>query len=105
MTLEQLELEWELSSYNENTNEQLDYYMDLRKNNIGDKAYMYSHESKQLQELEIVNIIVRSDNSKYYDNLLENDDVLIDGEDEYNADTSAEFIVDYDCFLVWFKYC
>lgn len=34
---------------------------------------------------------------------MENDDVLIDGEDKYDADTSAEFITDCDCYLVWFR--
>ena len=39
---------------------------------------------------------------EYYDDL--DEDVLIDGETEYGADTSAEFITDNDCYLVWFKY-
>jgi hypothetical protein len=39
-----------------------------------------------------------------YDYLVENEDVLLDGEDKFNADTSAEFIMDNDCYLVWFKY-
>lgn len=103
MTIEELKNEWELSSYNEDTSEQLDYYMNTSKNNIGDVAYLYLHEDFELRELEIVNIIVRSDNPKYYDELLENDDVLINGEDNYDADTSAEFITDYDCYLVWFR--
>ena len=42
------------------------------------------------------------DNIEYYDSLDEN--VLLDGEDKYSADTSAEFITDNDCYLVWFKY-
>lgn len=104
MTRENLEMEWEVSVYNEGKCEQLDYYMNLRKNNIGDVAYLYSHEDLELSEMEIVNIIARSDNPQYYDELLENDDVLIDGEDKYDAETSAEFITDRDCYLVWFRY-
>lgn len=104
MTIDDIKKEYELSSYNDNTNEQLDYYMNLRKNDIGDKAYVYSYEDKELRELKIINIIVWSDSPKYYDKLLENDDVLIKGEEDFGADTSAEFITDYDCYLVWFKY-
>ena len=93
---------WTLSEYNEGTNEQLDYYINERKCNIGDKAYLYSHEEDNVTEMEIVKIISRSDDIKYYDNL--DEDVLLDGENEYNADTSAEFITDNDCYLVWFKH-
>lgn len=38
-----------------------------------------------------------------YDRLIENDDVLINGEEKYNADTSAEFITDDECMLIWFR--
>ena len=55
--------------------------------------------------MKILNIIRRSDDPKKYDKLRENEDVLLDGEDEYNADTSAEFITDNDCYLVWFEFC
>ena len=99
MTLQELEKNWSLSDYDE-----LDYYISERKCNIGDKAYLYDHEEEELTEMEILHIICRSDDSDYYDNLLENEDVLLDGEDEYNADTSAEFITDNDSYLVWFKY-
>ena len=95
---------WELSSYNEDTDEQLDYYINANKCGVGDKAYLYSHEDEELMEMEIVHIISRMDNIELYDNLISDDDVLLDGEDEYNADTSAEFIMDNDCCLVWFKY-
>ena len=104
ITREELERNWTLSEYNEGTDEQLDYYIDERKCNVGDKAYLYSHEDNQLTEMEIVHIIRWSDNPKFYDELLQNEDVLVDGEDEYNADTSAEFITDNDCCLVWFNY-
>lgn len=104
MTLEELKNKWELSSYNEGKTEQLDYYINLRKKNIGDVAYLYWHEYNDLAEMEIINIIARSDDPKYYDELLEDDDVLIKGEEKYNAETSAEFITDYDCYLVWFRY-
>ena len=102
MTREELK-NWELSEYNEDTEDQLDYYINERKCDVGDKAYLYSHADDELTEMEIVHIIARLDDSFVYDHLLETD-VLLDGEDAYNADTSAEFITDNDCYLVWFKY-
>lgn len=103
MTREELK-NWALSEYNEDTEEQLDYYINEYKCDIGDKAYLYSYEDNELTKMEIVYIISRHDNIEYYDELLENEDVLLDGEDEYHADTSAEFITDNDCYLVWFVY-
>ena len=35
--------DWAVSSYNEDTKEQIDYYIDESKCNVGDKAYMYRH--------------------------------------------------------------
>ena len=102
MTREELK-NWALSEYNEDEEDQLDYYINERKCDVGDKAYLYSHEDNELVEMEIIHIIARSDDMNYYNELLETD-VLLDGEDEYNADTSAEFITDNDCYLVWFKY-
>ena len=102
MTREELK-NWALSEYNEDTEDQLDYYIDERKCDVGDKAYLFSHEDDELTEMEIIHIIARLDDEEYYDELLETD-VLLDGEDKYNADTSAEFITDNDCYLVWFKY-
>lgn len=95
---------WIVSEYNEETDEQLDYFINERQCNDGDAAYVYSHEDKQLNELKIVKLICRTDDMEVYDKLVENEDVLLDGENEYNADTSAEFITDNDCYLVWFKY-
>ena len=103
MTKEKLQ-NWSLSEYNEDTNDQLDYYINERQCNVNDKAYLYNHANDTLTEMTILHIISRTDDIKYYDKLLENDNVLIDGEDKYNADTSAEFITDNDCYLVWFKY-
>lgn len=100
MTREELK-HWDLSEYNEDTGDQLDYYINERKCGVGDKAYLYSHADDKIVEMEIVKIIARSSDPDYYDNLSE--DVLLDGEDEYDADTSAEFITDNDCYLVWFK--
>lgn len=102
MTRDYLEKNWALSSYEEDTNEQLDYYINERECNVGDKAYLYSHEDEELSEMEIVHIIRRSDDMELYDEL--DDEVLIDGEDKYDADTGAEFITNDDCFLVWFKF-
>lgn len=101
MTREELK-NWALSEYNENTEDQLDYYINERKCDVGDKAYLYSHANEELIEMEIVKIFARSEDMEDYDELGE--DVLLDGEDEFSADTSAEFITDNDCYLVWFKY-
>ena len=101
MTREELK-NWELSEYNEDTEDQLDYYINERKCDVGDKAYLYSHEDDEFTEMEIIKIVARSDDMEYYDNL--DEDVLIDEETEYGADTSAEFITDHDCYLIWFKY-
>lgn len=93
---------WSLSEYNEDTNDQLDYYVNEKECNAGNKAYLYSHAEDEITEMEIIKTIFRSDNIEYYDSL--DEDVLLDGEDKYSADTSAEFITDNDCYLVWFKY-
>lgn len=95
---------WALSKYNEDTKDQLDYYINEGKCEIGDKAYLYSHSEDEFTELEIIHIIARSTDTKLYGELLQEEDVLLNGEDEYQADTSAEFVADNDCYLVWFKY-
>ena len=95
---------WVVSEYNEGTDKQLDYFINERQCNDGDTAYVYSHEDKQLNELKIVKLIFRTSDIEVYDKLVENEDVLLDGKSKYNADTSAEFITDNDCYLVWFKY-
>lgn len=102
MTREELK-NWTLSEYNEDTEDHLDYYINERKCDVGDKAYLYSHGDKELTKMEIIHIICRSDDMFVYDKLLETE-VLLDGEDEFDADTSAEFITDNDCYLVWFRY-
>ncbi len=104
MTKNYLEKNYVVSSYNENTNEQMDYYINENSCKKGDAAYLYLHEKNKIQKMEIVKIISRSCDPYVYDKLLENEDILLDGEDKYNADTSAEFITDNDCYLVWFKY-
>lgn len=91
-----------ISSYNEDTEDQLDYYIEEDKCNVGDIAYLYNHADKELTKMEITHIIARSDDMELYDSL--DEDILCDRETEYNADTSAEFITDDDCYLVWFKY-
>lgn len=91
-----------ISSYNEDTEDQLDYYIEEGKCNVGDTAYLYDFAEKELTKMEIIHIIRRSDDMELYDNL--DEDILCDKEEEYGADTSAEFIMDYDCYLVWFKY-
>ena len=105
MTREELNKNWALSEYNEGEEDQLDYYINERKCNVGDSAYLYDHADEELTEMKIIHIICWSDNPDLYDELIENDDVLLDGEDEYEASTSAEFITDNDSYLVWFEYC
>ena len=100
---EYLEDCWDVSSYDEGEDCQIDYYLKKDDNVAGDTAYMYSHEDDELRKLEIVHIIARSADPDAYDKLLEDDDVLINGEGEYGADCSAEFILLCDSFLVWFK--
>lgn len=104
MTREELNKNWFLSDYNVDTDDQMDYYINERMCEIGDKAYLYDHAENELIEMEIIHIIRWTDDAKYYNKLLENEDVLLEGEDEYEADTSAEFITDNDSYLVWFKY-
>ena len=45
-------------------------------------------------------VIARMDNAKLYDELIQDDDVLINGEEEYGADCSAEFI-DKGGLILW----
>lgn len=104
MKKEYLEQKYSLSSYNENTKDQLDYYLDESACEKGDTAYLYSHEKDELRQLKIVKIIRRSNDPDMYDHLVESGDVLLDGEDKYGADTGAEFVTDNDCYLVWFRY-
>ena len=80
MTREELK-DWILSEYNEDTEDQLDYYINENKCNVGSKAYRYSHLDNELIEMEIVKIISRSDNMEYYDDL---------DEDVFNKLSSTE---------------
>ena len=100
---EYLEDCWDKSSYDEGEDCQIDYFLKKDDNAAGDTAYAYYHEDDELRKLEIVHIIARSADPDAYDKMLEDDDVLINGEEEYGADCSAEFILLCDSFLVWFK--
>lgn len=93
-----------VSEYNEGTKEQLNYYLDEANCKVGEKAYLYSYEDQAITKMTILHVISRNDDPKTYDKLIQDDDCLIDGEDAYEADTSAEFITDTNCYLVWFKY-
>lgn len=93
---------WCVGSYNEDTKEQEDYYLDVSHCGRGDIAYMYSRERKGFVKLEIVACLRRSDDMAFYDELPE--DTLLDGESLFSATRSAEFITDDDCYLVWFDY-
>lgn len=104
MLLSTLEEWWILTEYNENTEDAIDYYLNEHRCEVSDIAYKYDHAEEKLTKLEIVRIIRRSINKEHYDELIEDDDVLLNGEMKYNADTSAEFFTYDDCYLVWFKY-
>ena len=93
---------WSVSSYNEDTPEQIDYYMNEYCCHAGNTAYLYLHETQELIKMEIIHMIQRSNDCAYYDGLC--DTVLTDVETSLNADTSAEFITDNDSYLVWFRY-
>ena len=69
--------------------------------NIGSEAFFDSSEDDVHIPMEVIHVIRRSDDIETYDNLSEN--ILLDGEIKYDADASAEFITDKDCYLVWFK--
>ena len=103
MTREFLEENWVVSSYDEGEECQMDYYMHEMSCFPGEKAYCYSHEDDELRELEIVHVIARMDNASLYDELMQDEDVLINGEEEYGADCSAEFTGMFSCYLMWFK--
>lgn len=104
MTRSALTRFWTISSYNEDEEDQIDFYIKESKCEVGDTAYVYTHEDKTLTKMEIVHIIAWSDDDELYDKLIEDDYVLLKGETDYHADTSAEFITDNDSYLVWFKY-
>ena len=104
MTRTYLEKNWTLSAYNEGDIDQLDYYINENKCDVGDKAFLHSHGTDAITGMEIINVISRNSNPFIYDTLIRDDAVLTNGEQAYKADTSAEFITDTDCYLVWFKY-
>lgn len=89
------------SAYNEDTDSELDYYI-KEPPTIGDFAWLYAKEYDTVQKMRIKQVICRSDDAEAYD--ANSEDILIDGESEYDADTSAEFITDNDSYLVWFDY-
>lgn len=93
-----------ISSYNEGTKDYLEFRLYIGDAKVGSSGYLYRCSDKRVITMKVVHIIKRSDDMKLYDDLIKNDNVLINGETEYNADTSAEFIFDEDCYLVWFKY-
>lgn len=104
MTKEFLDKNWILSEYNEDTDDQLNYYINGMKCDVGDIAFLYSYADNDLTAMEIIHVIRWTDNPEFYDELIKNEDVLLNGEEEYDASTSAEFIMDNDCYLVWFRY-
>ena len=103
MTLNELESskDWISSSYEEGTEEQVDFFLNINQHNIGDIAYVYTAVDDELNKLKILDLCDRSTNQNKYDCL---SDVILDEKaEELNADISAEFITDDNCYLVWFK--
>lgn len=94
---------WYESSYEEGTSEEFSFFVDPVKCHAGDLAYVYLWQLKKLVQLEIVKVIKRSEGFDAYDELVRDDLVLVKKEVEYGADTSAEFILENDCWLVWFR--
>ena len=92
-----------LSECDEGTPDAVCFMLDKQKHGVGDIAYKHIYETDEIKELKIVHIIKRSDDMERYNELVKDDDVLVKGEEKYMADTSAEFIFDEDCYLVWFK--
>lgn len=92
------------SDYNEGTEDEMNYYISVENRNVGDIGYLYSHQDESIIKMTIVHIITnKSISIDMYNRLIEDDDVLIKGEEKYNADTSAEFITDDECMLIWFR--
>ena len=54
MTRDYLEENWIKSSYNEDTPEQLDYYINPNYCSVGDVAYVYEHERNNLEKFNSV---------------------------------------------------
>ena len=104
MEVAELKEKWAVSEYNENTEDQLDYYINEARCEVGDSAYIYRHDDNTLTELKIQHIIKRTNNIEKYDELIKDDSILLDGEERFSSDTSAEFITNSDCYLVWFTY-
>lgn len=74
------------------------YYLDTPKNRQLLKELGYESNNDRLKKLRSLYI------ESAYNEDTDSEDVLIDGESEYDADTSAEFITDNDSYLVWFDY-
>ncbi len=91
------------SVYNENTLDEVTFYFNEREQNIGDKVYLREQGDTSLTELEIVHLLRRSDAPEAYDMAVSNEYILPELESVYGAETSAEFITDRDCYLVWLR--
>jgi hypothetical protein len=90
------------SAYNEDSEDEIIYYIDKKACESGDIAYMYYKNSDTLYKMKIIHAICSYKND-LYNELIKDEDVLIKGEEKYKADTSAEFITDTKNYLVWFR--
>lgn len=90
------------SAYNEDSEDEIIYYINKKACESGDIAYMYCKNSDILYKMKIIHVICSYKND-LYNELIKDEDVLIKGEEKYKADTSAEFITDTKNYLVWFR--
>lgn len=92
---------WAVSSYNEGEEEEIEYFFNTMSE-VGGDAYVYNHEDDELIPLKIIHMICNLDDMERYEELSADEDVLLNGESEYNADASCEVITDDACYLLWF---
>lgn len=57
MTKNYLEKNYVVSSYNENTNEQMDYYINENSCKKGDAAYLYLHEKIKFRKWKLLKLL------------------------------------------------
>lgn len=69
----------------------------------GSDAFAYAWTLKTLFTVEVVKIVKRSNGIDAYEALVNSDFLLTKVEAECGADTSAEFVLDGDRWLVWFR--
>ena len=97
------EKEWEVYDFVCSEYSDVEYYVDHCSCGVGGQplGYELDKETGEVCMLKTVMMINRSGYPELYDILY--DYVLIRGEELFEADCSAEFIIKNDSYLVWFK--